>query len=361
MIEYENLKNLNNPFVKEFKNKFEEFLDSGWYVLGNEVSSFENEFARYNGAKYCVGVASGLDAITLAIRACNFTEKSEIIVPSNTYIATIISIYESGHIPVLVEPKLNTYNIDPEMIEKHISPKTKAILVVHLYGKTCEMNPIMDIAEKYGLIVIEDAAQAHGASYKGNKTGTLGHIAAFSFYPTKNLGALGDAGAVVTNDDEIREKVLMLRNYGEETKYNNKILGVNSRLDELQATFLRIKLRSLDKINEHKRNLAKIYFDSLSEKFTVPSVDKDHFDVYHIFNIRHKQRDKIQSFLLSNGIKTAIHYPTPPHKQPALVTQLPNSFPISEEIHKTTLSLPISFYHTEEDITNVANIINKFE
>lgn len=361
MIEYENLKELNKPFVTEFKQKFDNFLESGWYILGTEVSSFEKEFASYNNSKYCIGVASGLDAITLSLKAYNFEKKSEVIVPSNTYIATIFSIIHNDLIPVFVEPKIDTYNIDPNLIEKKVTSKTKAIIVVHLYGKSCEMDRIMEIANKYDIKVIEDCAQSHGSKFKGRKTGTLGHVGAFSFYPTKNLGALGDAGAVITNDEEIFESVKMLRNYGENTKYRNKLVGYNSRLDEIQAGFLRIKLKYLDKINQHKRELAEIYFNNLSDNFILPSVHKDQFDVYHIYNIRHVQRDTLQKYLLDNNIKTSIHYPTPPHMQEALSDFRNQSYPISELIHSTTLSLPISYYHKKSDIEEVVYRLNKFE
>jgi dTDP-4-amino-4,6-dideoxygalactose transaminase len=360
MIEYENLGKLNAPFFEEYKESFSNTLKSGWYILGNNVSNFEKEFADYCGSKYCVGLASGLDALILALRSFNFPEGSEVIVPSNTYIATILSIIHNNLKPVLVEPDIETYNIDPGKIEAKISSKTKAILVVHLYGKCCEMDSILSTARKYELKVIEDCAQSHGAKYKGQKSGTFGDVGAFSFYPTKNLGALGDAGAIVTNDPEIAESIKTLRNYGSKTKYINEVVGFNSRLDEIQAGFLSVKLRSLDKINEHKRKLAKLYLEELKNDFIMPIVDTDYFDVYHVFNIRHKNRDKLREYLLKKEIKTEIHYPVSPNKQGALLNLLPNDCPLSEEIHETTLSLPMSYFHTEKDVFNVIKVLNEF-
>lgn len=359
MIEYENLGRANSPFFKEYFKALKKAIKGGWYILGNEVSSFEKEFASYIGTSQCVGVASGLDALILAIDALELPKNSEIIVPSNTYIATIISIIRCGHIPILVEPDIRTYNIDPLKIEEKITSRTKAIIVVHLYGKACEMDPILHICNKYNLRLIEDCAQAHGAMYKNKKVGTFG-IGCFSFYPTKNLGALGDAGAITTNDEILANKLRALRNYGSFKKYYNEYVGYNSRLDELQASLLRIKLRDLDKINNHKRKLAKIYHENLSDKFIKPLVHPDFFDVYHIYNIRHPERDKLKDYLLKNGVRTEIHYPCPPHKQKAMESYLTGDYPISSEIHETTLSLPISYFHKEKDILTVCKILNKF-
>jgi dTDP-4-amino-4,6-dideoxygalactose transaminase len=359
MIEYENLHKTNQKFFEEFRTKFNEVLESGWFILGKQVESFEAEFAFYLGVKHCIGVGSGLDALILALDAIEFEPGSEVIVPSNTYIATIIAVIRAKLKPVLVEPDIRTYNIDPFKIEEKITSKTRAIIPVHLYGKSCDMDPIMEIAQKYNLIIIEDCAQAHGAMYKGKKVGTFG-IGCFSFYPTKNLGALGDGGAIVTNNDELAEKIRALRNYGSSKKYYNDYIGYNSRLDELQAAFLRIKLKYLDDINNHKRKLAKIYFENLSDVFVKPAVHKDYFDVYHIFNIRHPERDKIREYLFQNGIKTEIHYPVPPHKQRAFQGVIEGEYPISEEIHNTTLSLPIAYFHTEEDILKVCEVLNKY-
>jgi len=361
MIDYENLGQLNKPFFEEYKTSFEETLNSGWYILGKNVKQFEEEFASYHQSKYCVGVTSGLDALILSLRAFNFEKDSEIIVPSNTYIATILSILHCGLKPILVEPDIKTYNIDPKKIEEKITPKTKALMIVHLYGKPCDMKPIMAIKEKYRLALIEDCAQSHGAKYFGKLTGKFGEFGAFSFYPTKNLGALGDAGAVLTDDAVLAQSIKRLRNYGSDEKYYNEIVGYNSRLHEMQAGFLSIKLKHLDEINAHKRKLAQIYFDNLKDDFIKPVVEDNVFDVFHIFNVRHPKRDALKEYLLKNEIKTEIHYPVPPHKQKAMAgVILEKDFPISEEIHSTTLSLPISFYHSENEIYKVVEVMNKF-
>jgi len=359
MIEYENLRLVNQKLFGEYKEIFDEFLKSGWYILGGQVSQFEEEFAKFATAKHCVGVASGLDALILAIDAFKFPRGSEVIVPANTYIATILAIVRNGLKPVLIEPDITTYNIDPTKIEEKITRNTKAILVVHLYGKSCDMDPIVEIAQQYDLKIIEDAAQAHGAKYKGRMTGSFG-IGCFSFYPTKNLGALGDAGAITTNDDNLAKILKSLRNYGSSTKYYNDELGYNSRLDEIQAGFLSAKLKIIGDINNHKNKLAKVYLENICEKFTKPVTHDDYFDVYHIFNIRHHRRDDLKGYLLKNDIKTEIHYPLPPNKQKAMLGIIDGSFPISEEIHNTTLSLPISYYHTKEDILRVCEVLNRF-
>lgn len=359
MIEYESLGRLNRGFEKEYLQCFRDLLDSGWYILGKKVESFEKAFASYCGTKYCIGVASGLDALMLALRSYEFPVGSEVLVPSNTYIATILSILQCGLKPILVEPDIRTYNIDPLKIEEKITKNTRAIMVVHLYGKSCDMESIMQIASKYDLPVIEDCAQAHGAMFKGQKVGTFG-IGAFSFYPTKNLGALGDAGAITTGDSDKNEMFRALRNYGSKIKYQNDYIGYNSRLDEIQAALLSVKLKYLDEINQHKRNLANIYLTELKDDFIKPVVSSDYFDVYHIFNIRHPRRDELKEYLLKNNIKTDIHYPIPPNKQKAMEGIIIGEYPISEEIHRTTLSLPISFGHTEDDICKVVKAINKF-
>lgn len=359
MIEYENLKKVNEGFFDRFKEMFDGFLKSGWYILAGNVKKFEEDFALYCGVRHCVGVASGLDALTIAIDACSLPKGSEIIVPSNTYIATILAVVRCGLKPVLVEPDIKTYNIDPARIEERINSKTGAIVAVHLYGKTCNMDPIMEIATRYNLNIIEDVAQAHGARYRGKMAGGFG-IGCFSFYPTKNLGALGDAGAVLTDSDELADRVKALRNYGSTTKYHNDYIGYNSRLDEIQAGFLSLKLGSLDDINNHKRRLARIYFENLDERFIKPDVNPNHFDVYHIFNIRHPKRDEIREYLLKKGIKTEIHYPIPPHRQKAMKGIIEGGYPISEEIHRTTVSLPISYAHNEEDILKVCRVMNEW-
>ncbi len=361
MIPYDNLAKVNEKYTLLFKSRFNSFLEKGWYILGEEVKRFQEDFAAFNGVRNCVGVANGLDALIIALKALELPSESEIIVPSNTYIATILAIVHAGHKPILVEPNLRTYNIDPTKIESAITNKTKAIIVVHLYGKCCEMEPIKMIAEKYQLQIIEDCAQAHGAKYKGKIAGSFGVFAAFSFYPSKNLGALGDAGAILTNNDQLAKNVIQLRNYGSDRKYYNEVIGLNSRLDELQAIFLQIKLPYLKMINEHKRKLAKLYLENLKNDFILPVVQEDYYDVYHIFNIRHPKRDALRAYLQKKGIATEIHYPVSPNMQKALISILGyQSFPISEEIHATTLSLPISFCHTEADILYVIDAMNAF-
>lgn len=361
MIDYENLGKLNQPFFKEFEELFHKTLTGGWYVLGKNVETFENEFASFTGSKYCLGVASGLDALILTLKAFNFQSGDEVIVPSNTYIASIIAIIHAGLKPILVEPNIDTYNIDPLKIEEKITSKTKAILVVHLYGKSCEMDKITAICNKYQLKLVEDCAQSHGAQFKDKQTGTFGEFGCFSYYPTKNLGAIGDAGSITTDDIELLEKVKMLRNYGSKVKYVNDVVGYNSRLDEIQAGFLSIKLKKLNDINQHKRKLASIYLSNLKSDFIKPVVHSDYFDVYHIFNIRHEKRDELRDYLLKNEIKTEIHYPIAPHKQLAMRGILDNqNYPLSEEIHQSTLSLPISYFHTEDDINKVIDVMNKF-
>jgi dTDP-4-amino-4,6-dideoxygalactose transaminase len=360
MIEYENLRKTNQTFEEKFKESFGDFLETGWYILGKEVENFEQSFAGYCGVNSCIGVASGLDALMLALKQANFPPYSEVIVPSNTYIATILSILQCGLKPVLVEPKIETYNIDPQKIEEKISSNTRAIMIVHLYGKSCDMDHIMLLCEKYNLLLIEDCAQSHGATYKNKMTGTFG-IGAFSFYPTKNLGALGDAGAITVNNSELAKKLRALRNYGSSIKYHNEYVGYNSRLDEIQARFLSVKLAFLNDINLHKRKLADLYLGNLKNDFVLPSVDADYYDVYHIFNVRHPKRDALKEFLLKNGVKTEVHYPIPPHRQKAMQGILDkDEYPISEEIHSTTLSLPISYGHTQDEIFKVIEIMNKF-
>lgn len=361
MIPYENLFELNKPFNETFKKRFNDFLNSGWYILGKYTSDFESQFAQWNQSSYCVGVANGLDALTLSLKVFDFEPGSEVIVPANTYIATILSITNNGLVPVLVEPDIHTYNIDPTKIEQAITPKTRAIMIVHLYGKCCNMDAITAIKEKYNLVLIEDCAQSHGAMYKGKKSGTFGQFGAFSFYPTKNLGALGDAGAITTNNEIYAETIKKLRNYGSEKKYYNEYMGVNSRLDELQAAFLQVKLEALDAINAHKQKLAAMYLNQLKSDFILPVVNADYVDVFHIFNIRHPRRNELKSYLLQHGIGTEIHYPVPPHQQQALLPLLEGQrYPISEEIHQTTLSLPCSYCHSEKDAQYVIDKLNAF-
>jgi dTDP-4-amino-4,6-dideoxygalactose transaminase len=360
MIEYENLSKVNQPYFKEFNEVFNQVLDSGWFILGRNVEEFEKEFAEFNNVKYCVGLASGLDALTISLMTLDLPGGSEIIVPSNTYIATILSILHSGHVPVLVEPDIATYNIDPERIEDAINSKTRGVMIVHLYGKPCDMDPLMEICKRRNLFLIEDCAQAHGAEYKGKNVGSFGDLGAFSFYPTKNLGCLGDGGALLTNNPDFYTKSRMLRNYGSEKKYYNEYPGLNSRLDEIQAAFLRVKLKDLNRINSHKRDLAQVYLNGIRGEFVTPVVNPDFYDVYHIFNVRHKKRDKLKQFLFENGVKTEIHYPVPPHKQKAMSFMKSLRMPISEEIHQTTLSLPISVFHTGNDVKKVVELLNSF-
>ncbi len=297
MIEYENLQKVNIRLFDEYKEEFDKFLQSGWYVLGNNVKNFESQFSKFCESQYCAGVASGLDALIIALDAFNFKKGSEVLVPSNTYIATILAIVRCGLCPVLVEPNIKTYNIDPNKIEESISNATVAIIAVHLYGKSCDMDTIVDLSKKYNLEIIEDCAQAHGAKYKEKTVGSFG-VGCFSFYPTKNLGALGDAGAICSNNIEYDDKVRSLRNYGSSKKYHNDDLGYNSRLDEIQASFLSVKLKIIDNITTHKRRLASLYLEHLSDDFIKPVVDQDFFDVYHIFNIRTDSRDNLKDYFI---------------------------------------------------------------
>ena len=360
MIEYENLKDSNAPFSSEIKEALSKVVDSGWYVLGSEVESFECEFSQYIGSKYCIGVANGLDALTLSLLAFDMPNGSEVLVSSNTYIATILAILNAGFKPVLVEPNIHSYNIDHTLLEKYITTKTAAISVTHLYGKSCEMTHVMEFAVRHGLKVVEDCAQSHGAKWDGRTTGTFGDTGCFSFYPTKNLGGLGDAGAIVTNNETLADKLRYLRNYGSKQKYVNKYIGYNSRLDEIQAAVLRVKLKYLDKITNHKRMLADIYFNNLSPKLILPSRSNHEFDVFHIFAIRHKLRDDLKAWLLQCNIKTEIHYPIPPHSQTAMRDQIHGDYPVSDEIHKTILSLPISYSTTAADAIKVCDAVNNF-
>ena len=359
MIEYENLRRVNEKLFNKYKDFFDTFLNSGWFILGNQLLQFEKEFAQYCNSKYCIGVGSGLDALIIALDAFSFPKNSEIIVPANTYIATILAIVRLGLKPILVEPDINTYNIDPDKIEEKITKNTKAIVIVHLYGKPCDMDRILEIAKKNSLEVIEDCAQAHGAKYKDKKVGSFG-VGCFSFYPTKNLGALGDGGAITCNDRKYMKKIKALRNYGSEKKYYFGEIGYNSRLDEIQAGFLSIKLNILDDIINHKRKLANIYMQCLDDRFIKPVVHEDFFDVYHIFNIRHSQRDELRKYLKEHNIGTEIHYPLPPHKQRSMQGIIVGDYPITQKIHDTTLSLPISYFHTEEDILEVCEVMNNW-
>lgn len=361
IVEYENLGKLNQSFFKAYQDKFQSVMNSGWYILGKEVQTFEQSFAEYIGAKHCIGLASGLDALILALIALDLPPQSEVLVSANAYVACILSILKAGHIPVLVEVHPQTANIDASKIEEKITPKTKAIMPVHLYGYPCDMQEIMAIAKKYDLHIIEDCAQAHGAEYFGKKVGNFSTISAFSFYPTKNLGALGDAGAALTNDDALAQKLRALRNYGSHIKYHNDYIGMNSRLDEVQAGFLNIKLSSLDEINHHKRSLAQIYDTHLDEIYQKPKHQKGYHGVYHIYNVYHPERDKLRDYLKAHGVTTEIHYPIAPYKQNALKALFEQKyFPISDKLHATELSLPISYFHSVDDILYVCNTMNRF-
>lgn len=361
MIPYEDLKLLNKPFERAYREAFDAFLDKGYYILGSRLEQFEQEFAAYHSLPYSVGVSNGLDAITLSLRALDLPENSEVIVPANTYIASILAVLQAGLIPVLVEPDIHTYNIDAEKIEQAITPKTKALLIVHLYGRCCDMDAIMVLKEKHGLFLVEDCAQAHGATYKGRLAGTFGEFGAFSFYPTKNLGALGDAGGVVCKNEDHQQILLQLRNYGSLKKYHNDVVGYNCRLDELQAAFLSIKLKHLDEISAHKVKLANLYHKHLDSRFILPLNEPDYYHVYHIFNIRSQHRDSLQQYLHNNGVGTVIHYPVPPHRQKALAGMFADQqFSVTDEIHNTTLSLPCSYCHTEDEIMQVIDLLNRY-
>jgi len=361
MIAYESLQRVNKEFMAEYTQVFHDVLHGGWYILGKQVTQFEQSFASYCGVEHCIGVASGLDALVLSLRYFGFDPGDEVIVPANTYIASILAIMQVGLKPVLVEPDVNTYNIDPKKIEAAVTARTRAILVVHLYGKMCDMDPILRLADQYDLRIVEDCAQAHGAIYNGQKAGSFGDFGAFSFYPTKNLGALGDAGAITCKDQGLNQSIRTLRNYGSSAKYVFDEVGYNSRLDELQAAFLSVKLKFLDKITAHKQKLAAVYLRELKSDFILPTVQTGQEDVFHIFAIRHPERGRLKQYLLDNGIGTEIHYPIAPHHQKAMSGILSNTgYPISEEIHRTILSLPISYGHTELDITKVVEVMNKF-
>lgn len=362
MIEFLNLGKINNRYRSEINERIANVLDCGWYLQGKQNEMFCNNFAQYCGTKYCVGVANGLDALTLIIKAYGFGKGDEIIVPANTYIATILAISQNGCTPVLVEPDLSTYNIDTNRIEEAITENTKAIMVVHLYGLACDMDKVNQIAKKYNLKVFEDCAQAHGAIYQNKRVGNLSDAAAFSFYPGKNLGAFGDAGAVVTNDEDIYSKIKALANYGSHKKYHNLYKGVNSRLDEIHAAVLDVKLKYLDDDNNHRRFVANYYIQNIKNSLvTLPITYDDSSHVWHCFVVRVNEREKFQQYLLDNGIQTLIHYPIPPHKQPAYKEWNDLSYPVSEEIHRTIISLPISPIMTAEDMNKVVKVINAYE
>jgi dTDP-4-amino-4,6-dideoxygalactose transaminase len=357
MIEYESLARSNQTVMAELEAAANRVIRSGWYVLGQEVSAFETEFATYAESAHCVGVANGLDALILSIEALELPQRSDILVASNTYIATILAIVRTGHRPVLVEPELETFNIDPERLEAAMTAKTRAICVTHLFGKSCRMTEVMDFANEHGLYVIEDCAQSHGARYDGKLTGSFGISGCFSFYPTKNLGAIGDAGAIVTHDEVYADRLRHLRNYGSKRKYENAYLGVNSRLDEIQAAFLRVKLKHMQEVTEHKRALAEVYFELLPTWVSQPLRRPLEFDVFHIFGTRVEKRDELRQWLLDSGVKTEVHYPIAPHRQKAMQGILEGHYPIADALHATELSLPISAGHTVDDIERVCEIL----
>ena len=362
MIKFLDLEKVNNRFRCEIDSRIKTVLDKGWYLQGEENEKFSKDFAAFCGTKYALGVANGLDALRLIIKAHGFGAGDEIIVPSNTYIATILAITDNGCIPVLVEPDINTYNINPDLIEEKITSKTKAIMVVHLYGQAVQMQKIWDLAKKYNLKVFEDCAQAHGAIYLGKRVGNLSDAGAFSFYPGKNLGCLGDGGAVTTNDEEIYNKIKALANYGSDRKYHHIYKGLNSRLDEIQAAVLDVKLPHLDADNEVRRKIAKYYRENIKNpKIILPKTYDDKATVWHVFVVRTQNRDEFQKYLADNGIQTLIHYPTPPHKQDAYKEWSNMSFPISEEIHRTIISLPMSPVMTQEEIQKVVDVVNDWK
>jgi dTDP-4-amino-4,6-dideoxygalactose transaminase len=348
----------------ELDAAYRRVLESGWYVLGGEVDAFEAEFAEYCGARHCIAVANGLDALHLIFRAAGVGPGDEVIVPANTYIATWLAVSHAGATPVPVEPEGATHNICPELIERAITRRTRAIVPVHLYGQPAEMAAICEIAERHRLLVIEDAAQAHGARYQGKRVGTFGHAAGFSFYPGKNLGAFGDAGAVTTNDEALAERIRLLRNYGSRVKYHHEVQGFNSRLDPLQAAFLRVKLAHLDEWNGRRRVIAGLYFEGLrsTPDVTVPAVVNAAEPVWHLFVIGHPQRDRLAEHLRAHGVETLIHYPVPPHRSPAYAGApcAQEGLVVSENCARTVLSLPIGPHLSHSQVNRVIEAVVQF-
>jgi dTDP-4-amino-4,6-dideoxygalactose transaminase len=365
-IPFLDLKQINLQYEADFKAAFGELLQSGWFLLGKKIEIFEKEFAEYCGVKHCIGVANGLDALILILEAYKsmgfLAENDEVIVPANTYIASMLAVSKAGLIPVLVEPKMSDYLIDYQKIEAKITAKTKAILPVHLYGQVCDMDSINEIAKKHNLVVIEDSAQAHGAIFNGKRTGNLGDASGFSFYPGKNLGALGDAGCVTTNNDLLAETIRSIRNYGSKIKYEHIQKGINSRLDEIQAALLSIKLKNLEKDNKHRQFIAQYYLENIVNENVVtspPNSVEGH--VWHVFTVRVKNREKFQNYLTENGIQTVIHYPKAPHKQLCYNELSDLSLPITEQIHQEIISLPISPILTEIEMKYIVEIVNKYQ
>ena len=370
MIEFLNLKAANREYRQELIEAATRVIDSGWYIQGTELKAFESEFAAYCGTKHCIGVANGLDALILTLRAWKELGKlkdgDEVIVPSNTYIASILAITANNLTPVLVEPNISTYNIDPIKIKEAITAKTKVILPVHLYGQLAEMPEIMQIAKQHNLLVLEDSAQSHGAQIQGKKAGNWGDASGFSFYPGKNLGALGDAGAVTTNDAELATMLKALRNYGSHEKYKNLVPGVNSRLDEIQAAMLDVKLKYLEEETQHRRHIASLYLNGIKNpliQLPLNGINAESYEqhVWHLFVIRTNQRDALQKYLLDHGVQTLIHYPIPPHKQQAYKEWNNLSYPISEQIHREVLSLPMGPTLSIVDAERVITLCNKFQ
>lgn len=348
---------------KEYDEAAIRVLESGWYILGNEVKQFEDEFKQHMGSKYCVGLNSGLDALILAVRALGIGDGDEVIVQANTYIATVLGITENGATPIYVEPD-KYFNIDPKNIEEKITEKTKAIMVVHLYGQASNMDAIIEIANKHNLPVIEDCAQSHESCYKGKKTGTFGVIGCFSFYPTKNVGAFGDAGCIITDNESLADKIRKMRNYGSKVKYHNEIEGVNSRLDEMQAALLRVKLSHVNEITEERYILGKKYYEGINNPLIIKPETLDGVNhVYHQFVIRTKYRDALHDYLETKGIQTQIHYPIPPHLAECYAYQgyKTGDFPITEEYANTVLSLPMYTGMTEEEQEYVIDALNSFQ
>ena len=364
-IPFLDLASYNSRILDDLTLKFQDSVKKGQFINGEEVNLFEREFADYVNAKYCIGVGNGLDALMLSLRALEIKKDDEIIVPSNTFIATWLAISNIGAIPIPVEPCSDSYNIDPKLIEKNITKKTKAIVVVHLYGLPAEMDPILEISKRYNLKIIEDAAQAHGAVYKKQKIGSISDITAFSFYPGKNLGALGDGGAVTTNNLELAKKVRLLSNYGSNLKYIHELKGFNSRLDELQAAFLRIKLKNLAQDNHKRSEIAKRYLNEIkNDNIVLPKINADSIHVWHLFVIRVQNRDKYQKILNKSGIQTLIHYPIPPHKQKAFKSDFYEkhfNLKLTEKLSKQILSIPIYPSLVEKELDFIIQILNKIK
>ncbi len=366
MIPFLDLKAINKRFETQFQNRFQQFLDSGYYILGSQVKEFEEAFANYCGVKHCIGVGNGLDALRLILEGYKILgklkENDEVLVASNTYIATILAIKQAGMIPVLVEANVSNYNFDIPLLKKSFSEKTKAIMPVHLYGQLAPMDEILKISKENNLLVIEDAAQAHGAKNRDGKlAGNIGDAAGFSFYPTKNLGALGDGGAVTTSDSELAEVIKKLRNYGTSTKYVNEFLGINSRLDEIQAAFLKVKLTTLNADNARRREIAKSYNSEIrNEKIKLPLYDGSENHVFHLFVVRVENRADFIDYLNKNGIGNLIHYPIPPHRQQALSEYSHLNFPNTEKIHREVVSIPISPVMTDEEVGKVISVLNNY-